>query len=143
MPRILSGGARPQWFDRNPTSIIKAYNNTLAPHGATERWTYTVPANRRALIELLQCGAKRISVAGTPAAVQVYVKVTPNGGSDTYTLYADLTSADNAIGSKEALSSQGTIALEAGDLIHGSTSDGSTTGTVEYVLTAKITEFDA
>ena len=42
----------PYEVDRAAASVIESYSvNTLAPHSATTRWTYTPPANRLAIAQ--------------------------------------------------------------------------------------------
>jgi hypothetical protein len=143
MARTLSGGARPAWYDRNAASKCSSYLATAAPHALTARWTYTVPAGKKALVELLQVGLKRMTAAGTPQVAYVAITVVPSGGSGVYLVFADLTASNNAVGDKDNMSSQGTLNLSAGDEINAKTYDGSTTGTIEYTANMKITEFDA
>ena len=56
-----------------------------APHGLTTRFTYTVPANRKCLIEFAGVLIDRGTAAAVPQAVQSNVIYTPNAGSPSAT----------------------------------------------------------
>lgn len=60
-----------QFFGRNPIYGAIIYNGTnIAPHGSTQRATYTVPANRAAVITSIYLKVMRQTAAGTVGLVQ-------------------------------------------------------------------------
>ena len=68
--------ARPNYYDRGATSVIGTYESAnIAPHGATERWTYTVAAGYRLLIENLLLSNYRATTATVSGPVYAYVVV--------------------------------------------------------------------
>jgi hypothetical protein len=132
---------RPNYYDRAPLQAMQAFDGTVGPHGATTRWTYTVPAGRKANIESLAGMIRRQTVAGTPALFQNSAQYTPFGGS--VKIRYNLANNSNAVdgGQNYNIGVAGTML--AGDALAMTTIDGSTTGTVEYVCSAGIFEYDA
>ena len=135
--------SRPAWYDRNPKSICVGFSGALAPHSTTIRWTYTCPAGKRAMIELLQCSVRRVTAASMPNDFFSGILFTPIVGDEGIILIAYITSAETAVGAKELNMLGGNLMLQPGDEIKGYTGDFSTGGTVFYVLNYKLTEFDA
>ena len=134
--------ARPAWYDRNAASRADTYTGQqLAPHALTTRLTYTVPAGKKAIVELLQVKCVRRTAATTVGLVYAYATITPSGGSEKEILDSYL--FGNAVGDKDGQALQGTLVLCTGDVINMKTYDGSTGGTVDYFLAYKVTEFDA
>jgi hypothetical protein len=133
---------RPAWYDRNPSSKAQYFETGgISPHALTERWSYTVPAGKKAMVELLQVKVERRTAATTPGQAQAYVFITPYGGSTRYMLNAVIWT--NGAGDKDVQTITGTLALYQGDVISGQTQDTSNGGTCYYFLSYKISEFDA
>lgn len=138
----LSSIVRPAWYDRNPLSVFKSFNlAAVAPHVNTVRWTYTVPAGRKAMIESVMIETFRDAVAGAAGLFIGFIRYAVGGaGGDAYVVAR---SNANTLGAESRINeSQGGI-MFAGDVLTGETVDGSTGGTVLYMVNAKITEFDA
>jgi hypothetical protein len=135
--------SRPDWYDRNPKSVVLSSQAVYSPHGTTQRWTYTVPAGKKAIFELAQLTMRRITVGTVFSGQNCYMSLTPNGGSPYQILYCELLNASPAIGDKELVSTQGTIVLCTGDAISVSDQDAGTGGTIEFTEIMKYTEFDA
>jgi hypothetical protein len=135
--------ARSAWYDRNPTTKVYNFYQTQGPHAITQNWAYTVPAGKKAIVELAQLKIKRSTTPSPMGAVYACIKVTPSGGSIATVLYADLLVGTAAIGDADSAQLQGTLALSTGDMIQAADVDSSTGGTVEYSETMKVTEFDA
>src|SRR6266478_4432571 len=73
---------RPPFYDRNPLNVGKTFSGVgLAPHGSTQRWVYTVPANRKAFIASAISQVLRNTVATTPARYFAGIQDTPAIGS--------------------------------------------------------------
>lgn len=142
MARILSGGSRPAWFDRNPVQVPKNYYSTaIAPHTLTTRWTYTVPTGKKALLEFALVKAIRSVAATTAGTVYAYLSLTPSGL--TVVVLGVIELMANSVGDHDASLVGQSIVLGAGDALLAATLDTSTGGTVDYSLAAKLTEFDA
>jgi len=134
--------ARPGWYDRNPVRLFQYYKGDgVAPHSSTLRWTYTVPAGKKAWVELLVNRVKRSGAATTPDAVLSQIYLTPYGGSISTLLYVFFNS--NTLGAGDTIIVPASMMLGAGDVLSAYTQDASTGGLVDYLVSAKITEFDA
>jgi len=137
-----SGAFRPEWYDRNPAHRLLSYMGYgVAPHVNTTRWTYTVPTGKKALNEFLHAKVRRATAATTASIPVSCVWDTPAGGSITELMHAAIRT--NNVGDKDDVTVGQTITLLVGDALTALTVDGSTGGTCDYVLVAKITEFDA
>lgn len=136
----LPGQARANALDRNPTDVNQNYSNTLAPHVTTTRWTYTVPAGRKCLVELVNSRIMRITAAAPAGYADVAISL---GNVLAYLALAELNSGDNAIGVRESKYITAQALLLAGDVLQAQTADGSTGGTIGYLASFKGTEFDA
>jgi len=134
--------ARPAWYDRNPIQQVDYYTGqTVAPHGVTIRCTYTVPAQKKAIVESLQVNLVRRATATTAGVAGAYAMLTPNGGTAEEILDSHIFA--NTIGDKDGQAQQGALTLLEGDKLDLKTYDGSTGGTVDYFVAFKLTEFDA
>jgi hypothetical protein len=129
------------WYDRNPSQMPKSYYTiAIAPHIATERWSYTVPSGRLAFMESLIGQVMRVSAATSMAYAEVDFYLTPSGGSKTWIWGALI--YDNTVGKKDSQMMGQSMMLLTGDKITCETYDGSTGGTCMYSGATKITEFD-
>lgn len=133
-------GVRSGWEDRNPTVIWKYFGLTgVSPHTLTQRWIYTVPANRRAFIYSLYIFYERATVATTVGRYGGHFGaddgVTTPAFIQTYT-------RDNTVGfiKDAALSPVGF--MESSAHIQFYTTDTSTGGTVDFFGTLMALEFD-
>jgi len=138
-----SAVARPAWYDRNPVVAGHSYFAVTGPHTYTTRFTYTVPAGKKAMVEVMHANVKRVTAPTTGGYAGIYFAFTPSGGTLTIILRAELTSADAAAKDKESASIGSSMTLKAGDTIDAATQDLSTGGTIYYGIDMKITEFDA
>jgi hypothetical protein len=133
---------RPAWYDRNPSQVLLWWTvNNQAPHAETVRWTYTVPSGKKAMLEALDGLICIITAATTAGRRSIYVKLTrPSVGS---AFIFNLQILTNNVGDVQTKGLGTSLLMLAGDILEGYTSDGSTGGTADYRLMAKITEFDA
>lgn len=137
-----SAVARPDWYDRNPVTRFRAWNAVnLAPHTSTQRWTYTVPAGKKAQLELVQVKVMRATAPTTPGYAYANIRFTPSGGSVDTLIQATIRTGTVGDTDQTVLGVCGV--LQAGDTIEANSADGSTGGTIDYFATLKITEFDA
>ena len=134
--------ARPVLPDRNPTAkSFGFFTSGVAPHTATTRWTYTVPANRKFVVGLIQNLVIRLSVATTAGETAAYNQYTPNGGGMVTTLVA-INYGNAASNGMNTVGSSGQV-INAGDVINGQTYDTSTGGTNTFGTSLVGTEGDA
>jgi hypothetical protein len=134
--------ARPTYYDRNGTSIVKAYQAYgIAPHAEVQRWIYTAPAGEKAYVEMLQTMVYRQTVAGVASRYWSEMFFTPSGGSATKIL--EVTSQSNVVDTQSNIIIAGSMLLFPGDSLEGQTADASTGGTTYVIVSAKFTQFDA
>lgn len=139
---LTSGSARAAWYDRSPATRADGYSTgAVAPHSATVRVSYTVPTGKKALVELILTSLERDGAPGAAGAAAALARVTPGTGSQIAILISRDQSA--TVGAQKVQSLAGSFTLKAGDLLELVTVDGSTTGTYQYDLASKVTEFDA
>ena len=133
---------RPFWYDRYPSSPVESYIKfNVAPHGLTSRWTYTVPPGRRAFIEILAVKVLRQTVADTVGIARADILIHITGVPTPRILSAFI--CTNVAGDTDRGEVGHSVILNAGEWIKGETSDSSIGGTCAYLLTLKVTEFDA
>ena len=83
----------------------------------------------------------RSAAASSAGRVQADIRIQPSGGSLTIISVAQILT--NNVGDSDRMDVGQSMVLLAGDKIEGWTVDNSTGGTVNYLLAAKLTEFDA
>jgi len=133
-----------EWYDRNPEVIIRSYNaDALAPHINTLRWTYTVPPDRMAFVELLDIVLVRIAVAAPVGRVDASIWGWPPGAAPVpVTLLCGIL-FENTAGAHVERNVGHTMVLLEGYRVTCQTLDESTGGTICYRANMKATEFDA
>ena len=134
--------ARADFYDRNPKTVTLSYvASGVAPHSATQRATYTVPAGRKARVTTAKIAHIRTTAATTAGLTQAYAVLTPvtAAAGNLYLVQA----LNGAVGAGDELNAQGQAVLLAGDTLALYTSDVSTGGAVNYDLYLHLTEFDA
>ena len=141
--KIFSGQpARSSEYDRTPAVKAIFYQASgVAPHIATSRASYTVPAGRKARVTSYKLQTDRATAATTAGKVGVYALYTPSGqGALTVRLSYSLS---NTVGFTDEINSPGFDILLPGDVLAIYTVDASTGGTMNYDLAVNILEFDA
>ena len=134
--------ARPTYYDRNGVSLAYEYTSYgIAPHAETQRWTYTVPAGKKAYVETFRAFVYRITAATSPNRYAAAIFVNPSGGGSYKIIEA--TSYSNVADTSQVLNVGGSILLFAGDQIAGYTLDASTGGTLIVSVSIKVSQFDA
>jgi hypothetical protein len=134
------GVARPAYYDRNGQSIVNLYYAGAAPHAITTRWTYTVGAGKKLLVE--SQSTRLVRYVAATAAGQYHAEIGVSSGvSGTLTCQAH--SIDNAITNQYFVAATTQVTIFAGESVSGSTYDTSTGGNVEYYVSFKGTLFDA
>ncbi len=128
--------------ERNPVMITAQYAaDNIAPHGLTQRWIYTVPAAKKAIVESLYTMLGR-SVVGAPGAMAfARIQLTPSGVASA--IISESRIYTNVVGDKWIVSLACNLLMCAGDVMSGITIDQSTGGTFSYIITMKATQFDA
>jgi len=147
MVRMYSGGLGLsskllQWYDRSPGNKTQIYfAGGVGPHGETQRWTYSVPAGKKAWLGPLFIEVMRATAATTVGAVVGDIRYTPQGGTTGRLLIARLFT--NSVNDNDRKELPAFMLLQTGDTLTAYTADGSTGGTMNYTVQAMITEFNA
>ena len=134
--------ARPVPSDRNAINKTQYANNAgIAPHGVTTRWTYTVPANKKATWRSGRAYNVRRTAAAPVGEFYSSLQYTPSGGSVTVPVVA--ISSDNTLLVYRNDEQFPQVDMLSGDALAGVDSDASTGGTADFVVGAIIFEYDA
>jgi len=136
-----SAVARPDWYDRNPVVQNNYYTGVVVPHTETERWTYTVPAGKKAMVEHLSLFMRRTTAPTTVGLAALIIYYRPSSGGET--ILCGIEFSDATAETYRALALGHNITMLAGDRLRAATFDLSTGGYVKYVAAAKVVEFDA
>lgn len=130
------GGPRLEWYDRNPQSVDEgALIDDTAPHSLTTRFTYTVPTGKKCFVELAMVHMLRSAAASS--VEKATVEILARG---TYVVAAEIET--NNVGDRASMVVGRNCIMLAGDVIAGRTVDGSTGGTIDYMLGFMGIEFD-
>jgi hypothetical protein len=129
-----------QFFERSATyPHQQATLIFIAPHAQTNRFTYTVPANRLALIHYAAVHVGRATAATTASNCGGFVYLTNPGGTVFRILHVEF--IDNTLQNwRSQVISTNTIIPE-GWSVKADTFDNSTGGTITYLISCGITEF--
>lgn len=134
------GYSQAQWFDRNPLSLAFAYHSTVGPHALTERWIYTVPVGRKAIIGCSSCTVGPTVAPTTPGDISVDIRIDPLASAEATVLLAHYNSSLLSVPS--FIAGGGITLLNAGDIIRGTTEDLAVGGTNHLFVGCGISEFD-
>ena len=130
------GNARAAYFDRNPVYVVRTYDaGTVAPHGATERWSYTVPAGRKVQVTSHCLIAMRDTTTATPLRAGAYFQ--PGLTPTLYVVYFCGTLGNNQ---QVSLGVSGTFF--SGAVLRGLSFDLSTAGSNYFANVMTAIEFD-
>lgn len=133
--------ARPAYYDRNATANRQSYNNTVAPHTFTTRWSATVAAGKKAVLDFASAVNITASLATVSGTSQAYITI--NDGV-TYPMVLNATIQTSTTTYVHQVNTSTTIPFfYAGDNIIASSVDLSTGGTRNIQLYAQFTIFDA
>lgn len=137
MPGMISG--RQNYWDYAFTNVSQNFGvDNQGPHAFTTRWTYNVPAGKRAICVHAICHVLRQAAATVAGEYGGRVTYIPNGGFQV--LLSIVTKDDIVLGSGDVKISDPFIWMLPGDSIQGATIDLSTNGNVEYHVAAVIYE---
>ena len=133
--------ARPNYYDRGATSVIQVYESAaIAPHGVTERWSYTVAAGTKLIVENLVLSNLRVTVATASGAVYAYAIV--NDGV-AQTRLGHIGGYNTTVGDQTFQMVAWGTTIYGGETIAGTTGDYSTGGTTAFIVDMKATLFTA
>jgi len=114
---------------------------TVAPHGATTRATYTVPAATRAILESCHVSFC-VDVLQTAIGLSdARVTVTPDSGG-LHTALGCLAGVAITVGSRQSDAGATAVILNTGNVVTIVTEDAATGGSKRFDATAEIYEFN-
>lgn len=132
---------RPQWYDRNPLVIVKLSQLfAVGPFGPSTGWNYTVPANRKCVIESTQATIWRDTAAAAPLDRWAGINLQDPLTTNTWIPWA--VSMSNTVDNRQDLFGALQAVALAGNVISCSLSDQSTGGTSSFIAAMKATEYD-
>lgn len=127
MPSGPLGPGRATLYDRNAMNRRNGYAAAnVAPHGATVRSNYTVPAGSLAIVRYLHESILRVTVAAPVGPVQAFWS-TGDGVTWHYT-----NTSDNTAGAQNRNVVGLEVGLASGEVLSLTTADAGTGGTVTY-----------
>lgn len=126
MPRIIPGTGKASPTDRNYSVVSDGYDQTLAPHAATARFTDTVNATHLGILLSAKVRVTRITAAAPVGQVMAAIR-------SAGTPICDVRLFTNVVADQKQESSPGPGAVFTGSF-DGVTEDLSTGGTVRYEL---------
>ena len=133
--------ARPAYYDRAAVSTSQSYGADTAPHVTTTRFTTTVAAGTKLIVEIAQAFTLTTGVATVSGRGFSQVLVNSGGNS------VDLARIDQIQLTTSQAATQQLIPLSltvyAGETVVGQTSNGSTGGTLFHVVGFKGTTYAA
>jgi len=127
--------ARPAYYDRNATSSYNQYSGVVGPHAETTRWTVTIAAGKKMLVEQIGITYFNVSVATVAGSYASNIFIVGQ-------YLASQGSSVNVVATQGALYLTGNITLYAGETMYATTYNYATGGTVAHSMTYKATQFD-
>lgn len=136
------GPTQPTDPNSNPLTVQRHYSVTLVPpHAQTERWNYTVPPRRRAVIQ--SAIAKMLRDVAAPGNLGYGARIhlrRANGQVDVF--IAHCIDTNNAVGAQTSMIHTGPIEMFEGDTVFATTFDPNAGGSVVYTVTLTAIEYD-
>ena len=133
--------ARPAYYDRGAVTTIQSYGADTAPHVTTTRFTTTVAAGTKLIVEVALAFTMTTSVATVSGRGFSQVMVASGGNN------VDLSRVDQIQLTTSQVATQQLIPLQltvyASETVVGNTSNGSTGGTLFHVVGFKGTTYAA
>jgi len=127
-----------EYYDRNPINrTVNVYLPGIGPHGGTQRWLYTCPANRKALVHRVFGRVIRRTAAANPFDAEIEVYHDGNGPFLRAVIWT------NAVNDQDSQTLTALAYVGPGGTLQALSYDNSVGGTVDYEMTYSLTEFDA
>ena len=140
--RVASlGVARPAYYDRNATSTTGSYAATVTQHTLTTRYTVTVAAGTKLLIEAAETVILTVTAAVTPLRLASRVVVT--SGAITQSVCATDITQSASTTTPTFLIQPLAVTLYAGDTVTGPTFMDSVTGSAFMATSFRGTTYTA
>jgi hypothetical protein len=133
--------ARPAYYDRNATSTLAVYAADTAPHGSTTRFTTTVAANTKLIVEVMECLLLTTSAPTIAARGNSVLVVTSGATSVDFGRVDQIQNATVSASTTQVYSLA--VTVYAAETVTGVTSNGSTGGTLFHIVGYKGTTYAA
>ena len=133
--------ARPAYYDRNATSTSGSYGATVTQHASTTRYTVTVAAGTKLLIEAAETFILTVTAAATPLRLASRVSVT-SGGNTQSLCATDITQSASVTAPTYSIQSLAVTAY-VGDTVTGTTFMDSVTGSAYMATSFRGTTYSA
>lgn len=133
--------ARQAYMMRNPTPV--SFHNdsgAVGPHALTARWTQSVPANKIWVIESILVAVRRITVAAPIGLYTARLRIS-DAGAPTWLIHWQ--SVDNTVNYFHLETLAGAIHLNTLASLTFETEDLSTGGTLDFVVSGRLYEYEA
>lgn len=131
---------RPAFQDRNATTFVQSYLAASAPHAGMVRWTTTVAAGRRLLVEAGLAAFWRETAATTADQVTALIRVTSGGVECDIAL---IKAVNNTVSSFYSDKVNAQTTLYVGETLSGISRDNSNGGTMFHEINVKGITYDA
>lgn len=122
-----------------PSKVLKGYNAGVVPHAVTSRWSYTVPAGRFAIVELLHHYYERITAAAPAAPAYSQIYYTPSGAAAVSIMFLEFFTNVPDDQDHELWGSE--MRMQAGDKLECFTTDTSVGGILYFNSALVATEY--
>lgn len=134
--------AREHYYDRNPSVVIYEYHiSNITNHSFTVRWTYTVPANRKALHGIWFAESYRTVVAAA-ASINSSIECSNDAGSTYYKIAKCLHFNGSVPAFETNITLTASFTLVESDILRGFTSHNDTGVVHGHTTTSILTEYD-
>ena len=126
---------------RNGKTLVFGYNQNVAPHGNTQRISYTVPAGKYAYIRSISLGVTRMQMGGLVGVPTITYWFTPAGGAVIDLHW--LPGFNQAVGDRKTLTPSDGFIMHAGDFLEVVTFDSGSGGSNFFNTGFIANEFDS
>lgn len=133
--------ARPSYYDRNATTSIASYGGDTAPHAPTTRFTTTIAAGKKMLVEVTEVYTFTTTAPVTAGRGYSQIQVTSGGNVVCIGRIDQIQSA--TVNALSNLVLPQSVTVYAGETVTGSTYNGSIGGTLFHNVAYKATMYDA
>lgn len=139
MSTAILNPARAAYYDRNATSTSASYGGTVTQHGPTTRYTVTVAAGTKLLIEAAETFILTLTAATTPLRIVSRVLIT--SGANTQSLCATDITQSASTTTPNFLIQPLAVTAYAGDTVTGVTFMDSVTGSANVATSFRGTTY--
>ena len=134
--------ARPAPADRNGLTTTQSYGpTTVASHGGTVRFSFTVATGKKVSVLYTQVFVQRATAATVDGLNRPTIAVTPSGSVQT--TLVSLPKVSNTVDNSQTIAIGTSLSLNAGDYVEASSFDVATGGTITLFIAMNLLTYDA